>query len=96
MLLNDVTGKSVNKQIKKINTQSWTLVEEGMRDVTWAKIKCGKVHVLSSYYDEDGFFSRDVYVGDTYEEAVNNERVLSHWEEFEPIDFDDDWDDNDE
>lgn len=93
MLMNDFKDESVEQNIAKINAHSWTLVEEGIRDATWAKIKCGKVHVISSYYDEDGFFSRDVFIGDTYEEAVNNDRVFSHWEEFEPIDFDGDEDD---
>lgn len=84
MLLNDFTGKTVEQNIKQINAQSWTLVEDGLRDSTWAKIKGDKVHVISSYYDEDGFFSRDVFIGNTYKEAMNNEAVFSHWEEFEP------------
>ena len=81
------------KNIEKINAHSWTLIMDGIRDQVWAKLKQGKVHVLSSYYDEDGFFSREVFIGNTYKEAVNNDRVLSHWETFEPIDFDSDEDD---
>ena len=80
------------ENIEKINAHEWTLIMDGIRDQVWAKLKQDKVHVISSYYDEDGFFSRDVYIGDTYEEAVNSDRVLSHWEEFEPIDYDgEDW-----
>ena len=81
------------KNIEKINTHEWTLIIDGIRDQVWAKIKQSKVHFISSYYDEDGFFSRDVYIGNTYEEATNNERVFSHFETFEPIDFDSDEDD---
>lgn len=89
MLFNNVTGNSVEQNIKKINAQSWTLIEDGLRDGTWAKVKNGKVHVISSYYDEDGFFSRDVFIGNTYEEAIENDAIYSHWEEFEPYYFDD-------
>jgi hypothetical protein len=74
----------------QINTHSWTLIEEGVRDCTWAKIKNGKVHVLTWYHDEDGYFSRNVFIGDTYEEAVKSEEVLSHWETFTP-DYDKDY-----
>ena len=82
----------VEENIEKINAREWTLIMDGIRDQVWAKIKGGNVHVISSYYDEDGFFSRDVYIGDTYEEATNNERVFSHFETFEPY-FDEDEDD---
>lgn len=78
----------VEENIEKINAHEWTQIMDGIRDQVWAKIKHGKVHVLSSYYDEDGFFSREVFVGNTYEEAVSNDHVLSHFEEFEPVDFD--------
>ena len=80
------------QNIEKINAHSWTLIMDGIRDQVWAKLKNGKVHVLSSYYDEDGFFSRDVFIGNTYKEATNNEAVFSHWETFEPyFDDEDDW-----
>lgn len=69
---------------QKINANKWTLIEEGVRDTTWAKIKNGKVHVLTWYYDEDGYFSRNVFIGDTYEKAVSQPEVFSHWETFEP------------
>lgn len=78
----------VEENIEKINAREWTLIMDGIRDQVWAKIKGGKVHVISSYYDEDGFFSREVFIGNTYEEATSNERVFSHFETFEPIDFD--------
>jgi hypothetical protein len=68
----------------KINAHEWTLVEEDVRDEVWAKLKNGKVHVISMYYDEDGFFSRYVFIGDTYKEAVSQSAVLSHWETFTP------------
>ena len=81
------------ENIEKINAHEWTLIEDGIRDNTYAKIKNGKVHVLSCTYDEDGFISRDVYIGDTYHEATDNDPVFSHWEEFDPIDIDADEDD---
>jgi hypothetical protein len=80
------------QNIEKINAHEWTLVMDGIRDQVWAKLKGGKVHVISSYYDEDGFFSRSVYIGNTYKEATNSERVFNHFETFEPIDFDSDED----
>lgn len=72
------------ENIEKINADTWTLIMDGIRDQVWAKIKGEKVHVLSSYYDEDGFFSRDVFIGNSYEEAVSKDEVFSHWETFEP------------
>jgi hypothetical protein len=77
------------RNIKKINARKWTQIVDGIRDQVWAKIKGNKVHVISSYYDEDGFFSRSVYIGNTNKEAISSEKVLSHWETFEPIDIDD-------
>jgi hypothetical protein len=80
------------RNIKKINARKWTQIVDGIRDQVWAKIKRNKVHVISSYYDEDGFFSRSVYIGNTYKEATNSERVFNHFETFEPIDIDgEDW-----
>ena len=35
-----------------------------------------------------------VQVGSTYKEAVNSDRILNHWETFEPIDYDDGWEDD--
>lgn len=93
--MNDFRNEAAEENIAKINPNSWTLVEDGIRDHTWAKLKNGKVHVINSYYDEDGFFSREVYIGDSYKEAMASDRVLNHWETFEPIDFDDDWDEDD-
>lgn len=81
------------KQIAKINAQSWTLIEDGMRDTAYAKIKNGKVHVLGQYYDEDGYFSRTVFIGDTYEDAVSKKEVYYHSETFEPYYLDDEDDD---
>jgi hypothetical protein len=79
---------NIEKGIDKINAHKWVLIEDGIRDQVWAKIKNGKVHVISTYYDEDGFFSRSVYIGNTYKEATNSERVFNHFETFEPIDID--------
>jgi len=80
------------QNIEKINAHSWTLIMDGIRDQVWAKIKGNKVHVISSYYDEDGFSSRKVFIGNTYKEAVNSNQVFSHWETFEPyFDDEDDW-----
>lgn len=91
--INMIINKIYDEDRKEeINTQSWVMVEEGIRDYTWAKIKNGKVHVIYAYYDEDGFFSRRVYIGNTYDEALCNGEVLSHWETFEP-NFDDNWED---
>ena len=81
------------KNIEKINAREWTLIVDGIRDYVWAKIKNGKVHVLSSFYDEDGFLSRNIFIGNTYEEAVASKEVLSHWETFEPYYLDDEDDD---
>jgi hypothetical protein len=75
------------RNIKKINARKWTQIVDGIRDQVWAKIKGNKVHVISSYYDEDGFSSRDVFIGNTYKEAIENDAVYSHFETFEP-DFD--------
>jgi hypothetical protein len=86
---------NIEKGIDKINAHKWVLIEDGIRDQVWAKIKNGKVHVISTYYDEDGFFSRSVYIGNTYKEAISSEKVLSHWETFEPIDINiDDYEDD--
>lgn len=81
-----------------ITTKNWTQTEVGVRDTVYAKRKHdGLVHVIHFYYDEDGFKSREIYIGSTYSKAVNSDRVLNHWETFEPIDFDDDdYDDEDE
>ena len=87
-------ASETEENIKKINAREWTLIMDDIRDQVWAKIKNGKVHVLSSFYDEDGFLSRDIFIGNTYKEAINSEEVLSHWETFEPIDYDDDWEDS--
>lgn len=75
-----------------ITTEEWVQTEVGVRSTVYAKKKHDGIHVMYFYYDEDGFKSRKVYVGATYKEAVNSERILNHWEEFEPIDYDDDWD----
>lgn len=76
-----------------ITTEGWVQTEVGIRDTVYAKRKHdGLIHVIHFYYDEDGFKSREVYVGSTYKEAVNNNRVLNHWETFEPY-FDDDYED---
>lgn len=83
MLITNIRKKSIEQHVKKINTHEWVLIEDSLRDSTWAKIKNGKMHILHWYHDEDGFFSREVFIGNTYEEAVNN-KVLSHWETFEP------------
>ena len=78
-----------------ITTEEWVQTEVGVRSTVYAKKKHDElVHVIRFYYDEDGFKSRDVFIGNTYEEAINNEEVLSHWETFEPIDYDDDWEDS--
>ncbi len=84
---------NIERGIDKINAHKWVLIEDGIRDQVWAKIKNNKVHVISTYYDEDGFKSRKVYIGSTYKEAVHSNPVLNHWETFEPIDIDDedDW-----
>lgn len=74
----------MNNIIQKINANEWTQIVDGIRDQVWAKIKGNKVHVISSYYDEDGFFSRDVFIGNTYEKAIEDDAVFSHWETFEP------------
>lgn len=80
-----------------ITTEEWVQTEVGVRSTVYAKKKHdGLVHVIHFYYDEDGFKSREVYVGSTYAEAVSSERILNHWETFEPIDFDDDWDDDED
>lgn len=72
-----------------INTQEWVQTELGDRDRVYAKRKHdGLIHVIHFYYDEDGFKSREVYIGSSYKEAVNSEQVLDHWETFEPSDFD--------
>lgn len=71
-----------------INTQEWIQTELGDRDRVYAKRKHdGLIHVIHFYYDEDGFRSREIYVGATYEEAVSQPELFSHWEAFEPIDF---------
>lgn len=75
---------NINEAIKKINAHEWTLIDDGIRDAAWAKIKNNKVHVLTWYHDEDGYFSRCIFIGNTYEEAVNSKEVLSHWETFKP------------
>lgn len=72
-----------------ISSKEWTQTEMGVRDRVYAKKKHdGLVHVIHFYYDEDGFKSREVYIGDTYSSAVSNKEILDHWESFEPIDFD--------
>lgn len=72
-----------------ISSKEWTQTEMGVRDRVYAKKKHdGLVHVIHFYYDEDGFKSREVYIGSSYKEAVNSKQVLDHWESFEPIDFD--------
>ena len=80
-----------------ITTEKWVQTEVGVRSTVYAKKKHdGLVHVIHFYYDEDGFKSREVYVGSTYKEAVNSDRILNHWETFEPYfdDDDDDWEDD--
>ena len=79
-----------------ITTEKWIQTEVGVRDTVYAKKKHDElVHVIRFYYDEDGFKSREVYVGSTYKEAVNSDRILNHWETFEPyFDDDDDWEDD--
>lgn len=76
-----------------ITTEEWVQTEVGVRSTVYAKKKHNGIHVIHFYYDEDGFKSREIYVGASYEEAVNSERILNHWETFEPIDFDSDEDD---
>lgn len=68
-----------------ITTKEWIQTEAGVRETVYAKRKRdGLIHAIHFYYDEDGFKSREVYVGKTYKDTVNSKEVLDHWESFEP------------
>lgn len=80
------------EDIESAITTEWVQTEVGVRDTVYAKKKHNGVHVIHFYYDEDGFKSREVFIGSTYKEAINSKRTLNHWETFEPIDIDgEDW-----